>query len=190
MAEKKKQHIIPECYLKSFVDDTPPAGVSMELYEPAVWITDKSLKEASRRRAPNNVLWKNRYYNLEADNPSRPRIEEELAWLEGRYAKVLEALRRRHELSVRQAIEIALFVAVLFGRTNSFISNMQNQIDEIEHLYRQVDRAYNENESVSDEYWEGSSDGGKLSLILTGPALAQRLLSFGITVVVNESGVP
>jgi len=45
MPEKKKQHLIPQCYLKAFTDPIPPKGVSHQKYKPSTWLVDKSLKK-------------------------------------------------------------------------------------------------------------------------------------------------
>ena len=50
MSEPKRQHVIPRCYLKQFVDPKTPPG-----QEPYVWIFDRESKRG-KKRAPQNIL--------------------------------------------------------------------------------------------------------------------------------------
>lgn len=191
MSEKKKQHLVPECYLRAFIDPEPPEGVLPSEYEPAVWVSPKALNRPARRRAPGHkTFWKNRYYNLEGDDPSRPVIEDSLAAIEGKYASALRVLEAGGEPTVHDALWISLFVATMSRRTEAAIDHWQSQIDAIQHLYRQVDRGHNGNEQISDDYWKGAHEGGKRMVLQAAEPLARALLSAGVSIVQNESDLP
>jgi len=191
MSEKKKQHLVPECYLRAFVDPEPPEGVSLADYEPAVWVSPKALDGPARRRAPGHkTFWKSRYYNLEGDDPSRPVIEDSLAVIEGKYASVLRNLEAGGEPTISDALCISLFVGTMSRRTEAAIDHWQSQIDAIQHLCRQVDRGHSGNEEISDDYWKGAHEGGKRMVLQAAEPLARALLSAGVSIVQNESDLP
>jgi hypothetical protein len=98
MAQKKKQHIVPRTYLKAFIDSVRPNGIPEQVpFEPSVWVVEKSLKSEPKRKAPDNILWKSYFYNLEEDENASPVIEEFLSKIEGRYPQVLKKyLQRKH----------------------------------------------------------------------------------------------
>ena len=58
MSKPKNQHIIPQCYLKQFVDSKTPSD-----QEPYVWIFDKENKKG-KKKAPKNILSKSDFYTL------------------------------------------------------------------------------------------------------------------------------
>ena len=51
MSDAKKQHYVPQFYLREFLDPNTPPG-----QEPYVWVFSKDGKK-KQRRAPKNILW-------------------------------------------------------------------------------------------------------------------------------------
>jgi hypothetical protein len=68
-------------------------------------------------------------------------LEERLSELEGEYARVLPKLVARQDLDQRDWIILLVFVGTLRGRSLEHLAFRQEQIDHVQHLYRQVDRA-------------------------------------------------
>ena len=110
MPEKKKQHLIPQCYLRAFTDPIPPKGVSHQKYKPSTWLIDKSLKKKSALKGLKNVLWKPYFYNLDEDNPSEPVTENFLSTIETNYSNVLRKIEIQEQLDLNNKIDLTLFI--------------------------------------------------------------------------------
>lgn len=73
MAQKSRQHIIPQVYLNAFCDPQPPDTHPAEKpFTPALWTLPPSLLGEARRVAPQNLAWERKIYNLVADDPDDP----------------------------------------------------------------------------------------------------------------------
>lgn len=185
MARKKRQHFVPRVYLKPFLDPEPPAGWPEDRpFEPCVWVLDPSLMGAPRRRAPENILWKNSLYTLDSDHPERPRIEEGLSRLEGAYKPIQRALFSRDPLSARDYTILTLFVGAQYGRIPKQMDHWQDFIDRLQHLTKQMAP-----EGSTDDFWKGSEEAGTKSVVLRMQAYASVVANHG-HVLVNESDLP
>jgi hypothetical protein len=102
MSIAKNQHILPQMYLKHFVDPNTPPGM-----EPYVWRYDLA-EHRWQRRAPKKVARKRHYY---------ARFEPLLAEIESYGAIVIRKLASRTPLTVREAQNFSLFIAQLMFRT-------------------------------------------------------------------------
>ena len=77
MSKPKNQHIIPQCYLKQFVDSNTPAG-----QEPYVWIFERGTKRG-KKKAPKNILSEADFYTLKVKSGEKYyTIEKTLAQIE------------------------------------------------------------------------------------------------------------
>jgi hypothetical protein len=190
LPDKKKQHLIPKCYLQSFADPIPPEGVPPSKYKPAIWSVDKSLMEAPTRKGPNNALWKPYFYNLEEDNPSQPYVEDFLSIVENNFSIVLRKIENHEKLNSQDMFNLSLFIDTLFRRTETQVEFWQEQIDKIEKLYRKVDFAYNDNENASNEYFTGSHELAKKLVADAAGAITELVLQVGFSIVVNDSDMP
>jgi len=189
MTKKKEQHIIPQCYLKSFVDSDPPTDVTSKEYHPSVWLLDKSLKNA-KRKAPKNILWKSYFYNLEKDNIEQPFVEEFLSKVEGKYAQILDVIDIQDSLSEEDQFILAIFIDTLYKRTENQLEFWNETFRKIENLFRQVDKSINGNEKYSDEYFKGSSEIPKKMIVNASGTLAHLILKVGFNLIKNESEIP
>jgi hypothetical protein len=89
MSEPKRQHIIPKCYLKQFVDPHTPTG-----QEPYVWIFDRGSKKGEKR-APRNILTETDLYTFSGkDGTKNYSLENSLAQIESDYASLFEQKNR------------------------------------------------------------------------------------------------
>jgi len=190
MPEKKKQHLIPQCYLRAFTDPIPPKGVSHQKYKPSTWLIDKSFKKKPALKGLKNVFWKPYFYNLDEDNPSEPVTENFLSTIETNYSNVLRKIEIHEQLDLNNKIDLILFIDTLFRRTKSQVSFWQKQIDEIEKMYRLVDRTYNSNENASNEYFLGSHELSKRMVKTATGSLANIILQEGFSIVKNDSDLP
>lgn len=191
MAQKKRQHIVPKTYLRAFTDPVRPNGVPANVpLEPSLWVVEKSLKSEPRRKAPDNVLWKSYFYNLEEDRDASPVIEEFLSKVEGKYPQLLKKISTREILAEEELLYIALFIDTLFFRTEPNIKHWQSQINGIEELYRHVDQVHNQSQEISDRVWKGSHEAAKRQIIDSAGVLSSLVLKFGFFFVFNLSELP
>lgn len=190
MAQKKKQHYVPQVYLKAFCDPRPPAGWDeTRPFTPSVWLIDPTLSGEPRRKAPSSILWQSHLYTLREDDPTRPSIEETLSQLESEYAHTLAKVGDLKPLAVRDLITLTVFVGLLQWRIPVQMDFWQEQIAEIERIYRQVDQAANGSERFSDEFWAGADEAVK-RLIVENAGGYSRLITPCAFLVVNDSPMP
>jgi len=191
MSQKKKQHIVPRTYLKAFIDPVRPGGMPEHIpFEPSVWVIEKSLKSEPKRKAPDNILWKSYFYNLDEDEDASPVIEEFLSRIEGKYPQVLKKISAKKALKEEELVYIALFIDTLFRRTPPSLEHWQSQINKIEELYRQVDQTYNHSQEISEQVWKGSHEAAKKQIINSAGALSSLVLKAGLFFVFNLSELP
>ena len=126
MSAPKKQHYVPQLYLREFLDPNTPPG-----YEPYVWIFAEDGK-TKNRRAPKNVLWEMDLYTLEKDGTKQYELEELLSKLEGDYAKLVRGkVKARLPLSDTEHITLCAFVAAMLQRTVRKRDNLESSLDEL-----------------------------------------------------------
>jgi len=73
MSDAKKQHYVPQFYLREFLDPNTPLG-----QDPYVWVFAKDGKK-KQRRAPKNILWKTELYTLDVEGAKRYELEQALS---------------------------------------------------------------------------------------------------------------
>jgi len=189
--EKKKQHLVPKCYLKAFIDPTPPKGVPVEKYEPCTWVVDKSLEGKPKRKGLNNkMFWEPYFYNLDEDILSQPYVENFLAVIETNYSTAIRKIVNNEQITMDDWDSLAVFIDTLFRRSEGQVEHWQKQINEIERVYRLVDHSHNGNENVSNEYFLGSHELAK-RMVRTATGTISNLISLaGISIVKNNSNIP
>ena len=191
MAQKKRQHIVPRTYLKAFTDPVRPDGMPDHVpFEPSVWVVEKSLRAAPKRKAPDNVLWKSYFYNLDEDEETSPVIEEFLSKIEGKYPQILKKISSREVLTEEELLYVTLFIDTLFRLTPPSLEHWQSQINKVEELYRHVDQAHNQSQKISDQVWKGSHEIAKKQIISSAGALSSLVLKAGLLFVFNLSELP
>src|SRR5262249_33884013 len=81
--EKKNQHVIPECYLKSWCDLSTPKN-----YTPYVWVHTRD-GSSTRKRAPQKLFTETDFYTVKLDDGSRSLvIEDSFSVIEDRFARL------------------------------------------------------------------------------------------------------
>jgi hypothetical protein len=112
MTIAKDQHILPQMYLRHFVDPDTPPGM-----EPYVWRYGLA-EHRWKRRAPVNVAVK-RYYNAFRNKNGQlvNTLEPALSPIEERGATLIRKLASRTPLTEREAQDFSLFIAQLTFRT-------------------------------------------------------------------------
>ena len=113
MGEPKSQHIIPECYLKQFVDPNTP-----DRYEPYVWMFERNSK-TGKKKAPKNILTGTDFYTITVEGGERDyTIEKTLAQLESDYASIFDRkIKHKAPLDDYEHVVLCSFVAAMLQRT-------------------------------------------------------------------------
>src|SRR6266850_5447717 len=114
MTEKKKQHVIPECYLRAWCDpDTPPG------HQPFIWKISKTGVGVTKR-SPEKSFRATDKYTIRLPNGKRNLvIENTLGRIETNFVRVLPKLRKREKLNAIDRAHLCVFAAAMHSRTIS-----------------------------------------------------------------------
>jgi len=110
--QKKKQHIIPNCYLKAWCDPVTPPG-----HSPSIWRISKD-GFTKKRKSPEKSFTSTDRYTITLPNCERSlALEDTLSVLEGQFTAVLKRVRRREPLTAVDRARLCLFAAAMHSRT-------------------------------------------------------------------------
>ena len=123
MASHKKQHFVPQSYLRAWCDPSTPAG-----QEPYVWLFNKD-GTGARRKAPENVFHETDLYTIHrADGERDLVLEHGLAGLESEFALMRDAkLSKREKLTAREHVLLCAFIAAAQARTPAQRDHLKEQ---------------------------------------------------------------
>ena len=112
MTKQKKQHIIPNCYLKAWCDPNIPSGQSA-----FIWRVPKDGGK-SFRRSPEKSFTSTDRYTIQLPNGERDlTLEDTLADLESKFVQIRDRIKRRDKLTDTDRANLCLFTAGMHGRT-------------------------------------------------------------------------
>lgn len=119
----KKQHWVPESYLKAWCDPDAP-----EKYEPYVWMIPKD-GSASKNKAPQNIFCESEMYTIHGSEGERDlTLEHGLSGLEDFFARLRrKQLASRIDLEPDEIFHLLLFVAAMRCRTAAQRNHLQSQ---------------------------------------------------------------
>src|ERR1019366_3691414 len=104
--QKKKQHVIPNCYLKAWCDPVTPPG-----HSPSIWRISKD-GSRKKRKSPEKSFTSTDRYTITLPNGERSlALEDTLSALEGQFTAVLKRVRRREHLTAVDRARLCLFAA-------------------------------------------------------------------------------
>jgi len=135
--DHKRQHWIPQSYLKAWCDPTAPAA-----YEPYVWQFAKD-GSSSRRRAPKNIFFENELYTLTPEDGTRDlSVERLLGKLESQFVTIRERkLRENLPLTAEEHVYVCAFVAAMQSRTPFHLDHTRSNWERVAALGRRVQQA-------------------------------------------------
>src|ERR1039457_186035 len=119
---KRKQHILPESYLKHWVDGaTNVAGKT-----PMVWTFTKDAKRKRLKPPASGHFWRDYFYDLiSTSNERRQDLENLLGKIEGSMARIVDQrVLQKRALNRAESEELDLFVACMFMRTEWMKDNI------------------------------------------------------------------
>jgi len=120
--KKKKQHIIPKCYLKDWCDPMTPCG-----QEPYLWLISKDGK-VKRKRAPKKSFTESEMYTIKLPDGRRELIiEDTLSRIEGSFVRIVEEkIKKRLPFSKDERAKLCTFAAAMSVRTKSQQENFRD----------------------------------------------------------------
>ena len=113
----KKQHFVPQCYLKAWLD---PESKGKEKLDPYVWVFDKDGANG-RRKSPGNLFTEQDIYTIPgADGQRDLRLEHGFQQLEDLFTRIRNlTLNRRKWPDAEQMASLLAFVATAQARTKA-----------------------------------------------------------------------
>ena len=181
MSSHKKQHYVPQCYLREFVDPhTPPK------YEPYVWVFSKNGKR-KEKRAPKNLFAETDLYTLTIQGAKDYGIERSLSALESEYAAVVRNKVKKHmSLSGEEQITICAFVAAMMQRTLRSKDNIEDFHDQVIEKVEAMERLHGLDPCKSAELRESKADAHRLGVLQLLPDLADLLFKMSLAFLCTE----
>ena len=112
----KRQHYIPQFYLKNFSQD----GEHVYVYDRA-----KGDKGEIRYQTTIKVAHENHFYTYQTRKGTKGNLEDLLGQIEGDTAAVIEKVKRERTITPEDKEKLALFVGFLYSRTPAFKAKTQ-----------------------------------------------------------------
>ena len=176
MSEPKNQHIIPQCYLKQFVDSNTPLG-----QESYVWIFDRGSKKG-KKRAPKNILAETDFYTLKIKSGEKDyTIEKNLSQLESEYSSVFEKkIKRKIPLDDHDHTVFCAFVAAMLQRTLKEKENIDGFLDQLITMTQEAEKTHGVKPKTSLELKQAKEDAHKLSIVQMIPRITKILFQMNL----------
>ena len=179
MSEPKNQHIIPQCYLKQFVDPNTPSG-----HEPYVWIFERDTKKG-KKKAPKNILAETDFYTLQGGDYS---IEKTLAQIESEYSVIFEKkIKNRLPLTPYEHAIFCAFVAAMLQRTVKQKEHIEHFMDQMIGWAKQLETVHGSEPKSSKEWEEAKKDAHKVSVIEMVPEIAKILTGMNLAFLCSKN---
>jgi hypothetical protein len=126
MTEKKKQHIIPKCYLQAWCDPNTPAGQLR-----FIWRISKD-GSSKQRRSPKKSFTATDMYTIQLPSGDRNLvIEDTVAKVETDCVAVLAKVRERQKLDDTDRARLCIFSAAMHTRTVSMGRHWKKQLSRL-----------------------------------------------------------
>ena len=135
--EKKKQHVIPNCYLKAWCDPVTPSG-----HTPSIWRISKD-GSTRKRKSPEKSFASTDRYTITLPNGERSlALEDTLSSLEGQFISILARIRRRDSLSAVDRARLCMFAAAMHTRTMAQGEHWRGEMAKMHEQLESMERAY------------------------------------------------
>lgn len=185
MSEPKNQHIIPQCYLKHFIDPNTPKG-----YEPYVWIFERD-KKTGKKKAPKNILSETDFYTLKTNIGGKDySIEKSLSLIESEYATVFDkTIKNKIPLTDYEHLILCAFVATMLQRTLKQKENIEGFLDQIIKMTEEMEKAHNTPPKKSVELKQKKENAHKISVLQMIPHITEILLKMNLAFLCGKQSV-
>jgi hypothetical protein len=132
----KRQHYVPACYLKAWLD---PSAPRMPTVMPYVWTFEKDGTNP-KNKPPEKIFREADMYTVRLPDGGRDlQLEHRLAEVEGNFTKVRTSkLNFRRELTGPDWLWVCLFVALARTRTVESRDHFLGQMEKVRDMFTQV----------------------------------------------------
>jgi hypothetical protein len=137
MAEHKRQHVIPHCYLKAWCDPCTPAGQS-----PYIWRISRDGSSQKKKSPEKSFVATDRYTLTLPDGKRNLVVENTLAGLEDAFVSVRRRVQRREKLNKRDRITLCLFTAAMQSRTIRAGDNWKKTTQELHDVVSKLEEQH------------------------------------------------
>lgn len=185
MPNYKRQHYVPQCFLREFVDPNTPIG-----YEPYIWIFNKNGKNR-RNKSPTNILISNNLYTINIVGKVRNYfIEKTLSSIEDEYANIFRnKIKKRLPLSEYEHVILCVFVATMLQRILRQKDNLEQFLDELIKHGEMIAAYHGVISKNVENLKKYKKDAHRLSVLDMLPEITQLLVEMSMAFLcVDESG--
>jgi hypothetical protein len=138
----KKQHFVPQCYTKAWIDPTTPVGQKVD---PFVWVFDRKGANA-RRKSPANLFTETDIYTItKADGRRDLYLEHGFGDLEDRFTRIRNLRFAKNQWPTdEEMIYLLAFVATFQARTQANRDHQRQQWGNIRKRMEEMQNSYEE----------------------------------------------
>lgn len=149
----KKQHFIPQCYTKAWIDKSVPAGPKIA---PFVWVFDQDGTNA-RGKSPANLFTETDIYTVtKADGYRDLYLEHGFGELEDRFTRIRNLRFSKNQWpTAEELVFLFAFVATLQARTQANRDHQRQQWGNIRQRMEQMQKSYEEASPSQKAAFEG-----------------------------------
>lgn len=182
--QPKKQHLVPACYLREWVDPYTPSG-----HEPYTWVF---LKDENRghKKAPSNIFKETDAFTLKLETGEKNySIEETLSSLESRYSKIFrEKIKKHLPLNQEEHIILCAFVGAMLQRTERHKDSIELFYDQLIEHTAAMEKHHGAEPKQSRKLKEEKVDAHKLSIFKVLPEIIKILVKMNLAFLIPEGG--
>lgn len=137
--EKRRQHIIPQCYQKAWCDPATPANQT-----PYIWMVSKDGQQ-KKRKAPKKAFVSRDVYTIRLPNGERELIvEETLAMIESTFVNLIEhKVEKHYSLDWQDKANLCIFAAAMFSRVDPQSRTHAAFLQEIHENVKRMEETHN-----------------------------------------------
>ncbi len=137
---KREQHILPESYLKHWVD--PATKVANKT--PMVWTFTKDAKRRQLKPPASGYFWRDYFYDLiSTSGERRQNLENLLGKIEGSMARIIDQrIIHKQPLDQEESENFDLFVACMFMRTERMKESIGSSVSAMARIEKDHAQAY------------------------------------------------
>jgi hypothetical protein len=134
--ERRRQHFVPACYLKAWLD---PSAPKTSTHTPYVWLFDKK-GENPKAKPPEKIFRESDMYTLTAPDGGRDlRFEHGLGTVESNFTRVRTSkFNFRRPLTDDDWLWACLFAATAHSRTASNRDHFLSQMEAVKAMFERV----------------------------------------------------
>jgi uncharacterized protein DUF4238 len=180
----KNQHVIPNCYLKSWCDPR-----SLGDQNPHIWRVRRDGSQ-KRRKSPEKSFRANNRYTITMPNGDRNLvIENTLGGIENQFVNVLGRIRRREYLTPRDRAHLCLFTAAMHARADAVGEHWKKFYQSVHSQVVALEKKHNSTPTTSLESADMVKHAYPYTVDLSVEVLAPMLFRMPMTILVTDDAL-